>query len=68
MKIYNWDEVRAETGVTMDRIKYAVQCGRLDLPKGGRYFVISDEGLMQIIRYFKDKPRYTHVKNKGDQQ
>jgi DNA-binding transcriptional MerR regulator len=62
MKIYSWEEVVAETGVSEKRVKYAVRRGYLSLPKGSRYFVLTDETLLAIIRHFKDKPRYTHIK------
>ena len=62
MKLYNWDEVFQETGVTLPRIRYAMKTGRLSLPKTGLGYVITDEGLLTIMRYFKEKPNYFHVK------
>ena len=67
MKVYSWVEVAAETGVSYPRIKYALQTGRITLTKCGPAYLLDDNAILAVIRYFKNKPRYSHYKEAGIQ-
>lgn len=56
MQIFNWNDVERDTGVSRNRIKYAIQRRRLgDFTMINGAYVFGDEDVARIENYFSGR-------------